>query len=443
MSNVVVVGAQWGDEGKAKVIDLLSERADAVVRCQGGCNAGHTVQFQGEVFKFHLIPSGILYPHKSCMVGSGVVIDMAVLWGEMQAIQERGFSVANLKISDRAHVTLPVHVAADKVQEALRDRTSGSGKIGTTARGIGPTYADKVSRLGIRICDLYLPDAQLKPKIAQQLAAWKPLLHQAPELGFAFTPEELLAHCHTYAERLAPYVCDGVATLHQWVEKGWSVLFEGAQGALLDVDYGTYPFVTSSNTTSGGACTGSGLGPTRMDAVVGVTKAYLTRVGSGPFPTELTDAVGEHLRTVGQEVGTTTGRPRRCGWFDAVVAKFATQINGLDGLAITKLDVFDGLTELKIGIGYRHRQTGNLVQAFPASLETLAELEPVYETLPGWQGSIKGLTRADQLPPQAHAYLDRLSQVVGVPIWMVSTGPDRDETIVLHYPIPASSTVLA
>ena len=436
MANVVVVGAQWGDEGKAKVIDWLCERADAVVRCQGGCNAGHTVQFQGEVFKFHLIPSGILYPKKSCIVASGVVIDMAVLWGEMQDIQQRGFSVENLRISDRAHVTLPLHVAADKTQEALRERSSKSGKIGTTAKGIGPTYADKVSRLGLRICDLYLPEATLKQKLAQQLTAWKPLLDQTPELGFSETVESLLAHCLTYAERLAPYVCDGLDTLHGWMDKKQSVLFEGAQGALLDLDYGTYPFVTSSNTTSGGACTGAGLGPTRMDAVVGVTKAYLTRVGSGPFPTELTDDIGEHLRTVGKEVGTTTGRPRRCGWFDAVVGRFAAQINGLDGLAMTKLDVLDGLKEINIGVGYKHRTTGEVTQRFPASLETLAEYDPVYETMPGWQGKVQGITDAEQLPPEAQAYLDRLSELVGVPVWMVSTGPDREETIVLHHPVP-------
>ena len=437
MANVVVVGAQWGDEGKAKIVDLLAERADVVVRCQGGCNAGHTVTLGDQVFKFHLIPSGLLYADTMCIVGPGTVIDPRVLLDEIQDITRRGYSVQQLKISDRAHLTLPYHILLDQVQETRREQ-QGTPKIGTTGRGIGPTYMDKVGRMGLRISDLYDSEPALKQRLSQLLAAKALALSALEEPP---TLDALLAYCQEFAEKLAPYVTDTVPLLARAVSEHRNILFEGAQGTLLDIDYGTYPFVTSSNATAGGACTGSGVGPSRIDQVIGVMKAYTTRVGEGPFPTELQDATGTHLQTVGKELGTTTGRLRRCGWFDAVIARYSVQVNGLDGIALTKLDILDGLPEISICTAYRDTRTGDRIADFPSGREALAHCEPVYETLPGWPAdSTASATRLTDLPDAARRYLDRIAELCGVRISIVSIGPARHQTIMLHDPmVPAAS----
>ncbi|MEM0950963.1 MAG: adenylosuccinate synthase [Cyanobacteria bacterium P01_H01_bin.74] len=432
MPNVIVVGAQWGDEGKAKVIDLLSADARVVVRCQGGCNAGHTVKHGGKTFKFHLIPSGILYADTLCIIGNGTVIDPEVLMAEIAALKAQGYNLDNLKLSNRAHITLPIHKLQEKnVEDSLADQ-----KIGTTLKGIGPSYMDKVGRFGLRVCDLYAPSEALAERLRQILQHKRGLLPEdqlMEEPGL--TMDSLMVWCQEAAENLRPYVTDTISLVHDRLAQKQSMLFEGAQGTLLDVDYGTYPFVTSSNATTGGACTGSGVGPTRIDYSIGVMKGYVTRVGEGPFPTELDDAVGTHLSQVGQEFGTTTGRARRCGWFDAVMARYSVQVNGLDGLAMTKLDVLDGLSELKICVGYRHKATGERMETFPAQLETLKQVEPIYETMPGWQTEITGITEFDALPTPAKNYLQRISDLCQCPVAIVSVGPERNQTIVCHNPI--------
>lgn len=437
MANVVVVGAQWGDEGKAKITDLLAAEADVVIRCQGGCNAGHTVNHNGDVFKFHLVPSGMLYPNTLCIVGNGTVINPDVMLQEIEALKGKGYDTRNLKISNRAHLSLPFHIDLDRAAESAM----AENKIGTTGRGIGPTYMDKVGRYGLRIGDLYDPEFILRERL-NQIVTLKNRLIEGCYPGVAtHTVEELLTWCQHYAEKLKPYVADTVLLAHEALEKGHSILFEGAQGTLLDVDYGTYPFVTSSNATAGGACTGSGLGPTHVDRVIGVMKAYTTRVGEGPFPTELNDEVGRQLGEVGQEFGTTTGRPRRCGWFDAVIAKYSVQVNGLDGLAITKLDVFDGMSEIKIGVAYKNRETGEQFAHFPSQLHDLKNAEPVYESWPGWQGSVKGARHYDELPQEAKNYLNRVSELIGCPISIVSVGPERNQTIMVENPITGGKRV--
>lgn len=428
--NTVVVGAQWGDEGKAKVTDLLAKEADVVIRSQGGCNAGHTVKHQGETYKFHLIPSGLLYPDKLCIIANGVVIDPGVLMTELEGLKSRGIPVKNLKISNRAHLTLPFHRLIDQSQENQK-AGSQSGKIGTTGKGIGPTYMDKVGRFGLRVADLYEAPETLKAKITQLVEQKNTQLEQCYQIP-PLKIEDILTWCHTAAEQLKPFVVDTVPLIHEQMAAGKSILLEGAQGTLLDVDFGTYPFVTSSNATAGGACTGSGIGPTAIDRVIGVMKAYTTRVGEGPFPTELTDSIGQHLVDVGQEFGTTTGRQRRCGWFDGVMARFSAQVNGLSGLAVTKLDVLDGLTELKVAVAYRDRVTGETIITFPAQFSQLANVDPVYETLPGWPGSVKNARRYDDLPAEAQSYLQRLAELTGTPLAMVSVGPEREETIMIE-----------
>lgn len=430
MANVVVLGAQWGDEGKAKVIDMLAMDADVVVRCQGGCNAGHTVQHGEDVFKFHLVPSGMLYGGKLCMIGNGTVIHPEVLMGEIRTLQEKGYDVSTLKLSNRAHLTLPFHIALDQASESALE----GNKIGTTGKGIGPTYIDKVGRNGLRVGDLYEPEAILKARLQQLLDAKKPLLEKCNSLK-ACTVDSLYDWCCSWAQQLAPYVDDTVTLLHEALEADACVLFEGAQGTLLDIDYGTYPFVTSSNATAGGVCTGSGIGPTRLDHVLGVMKAYTTRVGEGPFPTELQDAVGRHLLEVGREFGTTTGRARRCGWFDAIISRYSARVNGLDSLAITKLDVLDGMDELKLCIAYKDTETGEVYKNFPAQLNLLKNVEPIYETWPGWSGTISQVRRFEELPPQARAYLARIEELTGCPISIVSVGPDRGQTIILENPL--------
>ena len=438
MANVVVVGAQWGDEGKAKITDLLAAEADVVVRCQGGCNAGHTVKHGDNVFKFHLIPSGMLYQDTLCIVGPGTVINPDVLLNEIESLKQKGYSSANLRISNRAHLTLPFHTALDRAQEtAMADK-----KIGTTGRGIGPTYMDKVGRYGLRMGDLYDPESILRERLTQIINLKTPLLKSCyPDIPEQ-SVDDLLNWCKQYADKLAPYVSDTVSLVHEALSNGHNILFEGAQGTLLDIDYGTYPFVTSSNATAGGACTGSGVGPTQIDRVIGVMKAYTTRVGEGPFPTELNDATGQHLLEIGQEFGTTTGRARRCGWFDAVIAKYSVQVNGLDGLSITKLDVFDDLAELKICVAYQNKETGERYTHFPAQLHELKNAEPVYETWPGWSGSVKEARNFNELPEAARQYLNRISELIGCPLSIVSVGPERNQTILLENPITGNKRLL-
>lgn len=435
MTHLVTVGAQWGDEGKAKIVDLLAEKADVVIRSQGGCNAGHTVVHQGETFKFHHLPSGLLYQDKCCVIGPGTVVSPTVLKKELDSIQERGYKLDGLRISDRAHLVMPYHVWQD---QHLEEQLSGN-KIGTTGRGIGPAYMDKVGRFGLRLGHLYEPENLLRERLRlilswkrAQIGSWVEA-DKAIELNEASLWEFL----QEAKALLAPYLCDTVPLLEEAGASGKRLLFEGAQGTLLDIDFGTYPYVTSSNAAAGGACTGSGVGPSRVDETVGVMKAYLTRVGEGPFPTELTDETGQYLATKGHEIGTTTGRARRCGWFDAVLAKYSIQVNGLDSLALTKLDVLDDLAEISLCVGYRNKETGETLTQFPASLYQLSLMEPVYETLPGWQQSTEQAKSWDDLPPNCQAYLKRLEAVTGAPISIISVGPDREQTLLVRNPLEA------
>jgi adenylosuccinate synthase len=421
MSTVVLIGAQWGDEGKGKVTDFLAEKADLVVRYQGGNNAGHTVVVDDKEFKLHLIPSGILYPDKTCIIGSGVVIDPAVLIGEIQSLEKQGISTANLKISQRAHVIFPYHQRLDQVEEERK----GNNKIGTTCRGIGPAYMDKSARVGIRMVDLV--DREEFPALLERNMEGKNHLltkvYDSDEVDYNKVLESYLG----YAETLEKYVTDISVIVNDTIKQGKNVLFEGAQGTLLDLDHGTYPYVTSSHPTAGAACLGAGIGPTKIDRVMGVAKAYTTRVGEGPFPTELKDDVGAYIQKQGGEFGTTTGRPRRCGWFDGVVGRYAVRINGLDYLAITKLDVLSGLEKVNLCTGYRYR--GEVLKEFPASLKVLNECTPVYEEFPGWQEDITGAGKLEDLPANARKYLDRISELCGAPIGLVGVGSKRSQTI--------------
>jgi len=422
MSTVVLIGAQWGDEGKGKITDFLAEKADVVVRYQGGNNAGHTVVTDGKEFKLHLIPSGILYPGKLCLIGNGVVIDPAVLIAELENLAAQKISTENLRISPRAHVIFPYHQRLDRCEEERK----GARKIGTTCRGIGPAYMDKAARTGIRVADLIDPE-EFPARLEDALQEKNRLLNQVYGTdGFAYA--EILAAYSKYAEIIKPYVADVSIIVNEAIVRGQNVLCEGAQGTLLDLDHGTYPYVTSSHPVAGAACLGAGFGPTKINRVVGVAKAYITRVGEGPFPTELKDVLGDHIRTRGHEFGTTTGRPRRCGWFDGVVARYATRINGLDCLAITKLDVLSGLEKVKLCTAYRYR--GELITEFPATLKVLAECEPVYEEFPGWAEDISGIRRYADLPANAKNYLARLADLARVPVALISVGPSREQTIV-------------
>lgn len=430
MTNLIVVGAQWGDEGKAKIVDYLAESADVVVRSQGGCNAGHTVKHNGQTFKFHHLPSGLLYNNKLCVIGSGVVILPHVLAKELESIESQGYSLKGLRISNRAHVTLPFHNQQDNHLEGV---ASSKTKIGTTGRGIGPTYMDKVARVGLRVCDLMEPAEVLIEQLLTLEQQKRPVWEKVYNLPFP-SIEELLSYCQQAKAILAPYVCDTVSLLAEAQQQGQNLLFEGAQGTLLDVDFGTYPYVTSSNATAGGACTGTGVGPSKIDRTLGVMKAYLTRVGEGPFPTELFDEAGAHLATVGQEIGTTTGRARRCGWFDAVIGRYSVAVNGLNGMALTKLDVLSGLPEIKIAVAYHDPQTDKPLEAFPASISQLQRAEPVYETWPGWQEPLDEITRWEQLPANCQAYLARLEALCGCPIDILSLGPSREQTLFRHHP---------
>lgn len=429
--NVVVVGSQWGDEGKGKVVDLLTERTGAVVRFQGGHNAGHTLVIDGEQTILHLIPSGILREGVQCLIGNGVVLAPDALLEEVQELEGKGVPARErLRISPACPLILPCHVALDKAREAAR----GQARIGTTGRGIGPAYEDKVSRRGIRVADLFHRE-RLAAKLGELLDYHNFVLqHYFHEQAIDF--QEVLERCLTYAEELRPMVADIGQLLQEHMDAGRDLLFEGAQGTLLDIDHGTYPFVTSSNTVAGAAATGTGIGPRDLHYVLGITKAYTTRVGSGPFPTELEDEIGDLLGERGREFGATTGRKRRCGWFDAVALRRAAQINSLSGLCITKLDVLDELETLRICIGY---QCGDqLWESLPPGADLLADCEPQYIDLPGWQSSTLGVQRWEDLPENARGYLRKLEELIGVPVAIVSTGPDRKETIVLQNPFEAA-----
>jgi adenylosuccinate synthase len=427
MSNVIIVGTQWGDEGKGKVVDLLSEDAELVVRFQGGNNAGHTMVVKGEQFIFHLLPSGMLQG-KTCIIGNGVVVDPAVLIEEIERLEAKGFEVRpdKFKISDRAHVIMPYHKAVDHAREAKK----GDQKIGTTGRGIGPAYEDKATRRGIRFVDLLDP-AVLEDKVRTLLDEKNFYLENYLNAD-TLDADRILEKYNGYARRLAPFVENASVVIDAAVREGQQVLFEGAQGTHLDIDHGTYPYVTSSNTLAGNACCGSGIGPTRISATVGIVKAYTTRVGKGPFPTELHDEIGNRIQEKGAEFGATTGRRRRCGWLDAVLLRNSARLNSLTGVAITKLDVLDGLDELKICTAYEHR--GQTLPHFPASLEVLGGCKPVYETIPGWSENTSGVRRYMDLPENTRKYLERIEALIETPIDIVSVGPDREQTIVLKNP---------
>ncbi len=428
MSNVVIVGAQWGDEGKGKIVDLFTSWADAVVRYQGGANAGHTLVVGGVKTVLHLVPSGILHAGKRCYIGNGLVVDPEALVEEIELLKGRGLLVdpQQLIVSENAHVILPYHKRID----AGREAQSGQQKIGTTGRGIGPAYEDKVARRGIRIRDLARPKTlreKLEQRITEANAQIKSLGGEPVEL------EAVLQAALGLGEKILPHVGDVSRAVSHEIERGRAVLFEGAQGTLLDVDHGTYPFVTSSNTVAGYAVVGAGIGPTAIDQVIGISKAYTTRVGNGPMPTELSDATGERLRTVGAEFGATTGRPRRCGWLDALVLRYAARVNGLTGLALTKLDVLSGLDTLKIAVAYELAD-GKTTQEFPNDLEVLSEVRPVYEELPGWKEPLNDLREYAELPDNARRYIERVEQLVGVEAIAVSVGADRAQTIVRKNP---------
>jgi adenylosuccinate synthase len=429
MASVVVVGAQWGDEGKGKIVDLLTRYADYVVRFQGGNNAGHTLVVDGKQFIFHIIPSGILYAEKICMIGNGVIIDPGVLIREMDQLQAQGLTVTpnRLMISERAHLIMPYHAALDQAGEAA---LATAKKIGTTGRGIGPCYMDKVGRTGITTGDL-LDLETFRDKLAAAVAEKNFLLTQrynASALDF----EEIFRQYQIYGEKLQPFFGNVSVTLDQARKRGENILFEGAQGTQLDIDHGTYPFVTSSNTIAGNACSGAGFGPAHIDAVVGITKAYTTRVGAGPFPTELFDATGDRLQQKGREFGATTGRRRRCGWLDGVVLGDAVRLNGLTGLAVTKLDVLSGEESLKIATSYEIE--GQRLAEMPANVRRAAQVVPVYESLEGWKEEIDQVREFTDLPAAARDYVGRMEELAGVPANIVSVGPDRAETLLLQNP---------
>jgi adenylosuccinate synthase len=425
--NVIVIGTQWGDEGKGKIVDWLTDRAQGVVRFQGGHNAGHTLVIAGRKTVLHLIPSGILRAGVYCYIGNGVVLSPQALVEEMDALEAAGVEVAaRLRISEACPLILPYHVALDNAREAAK----GARKIGTTGRGIGPAYEDKVARRAIRLQELFKP-VRFAEKLQELLDFHNFVLEQYyrhPKVDFQKTLDDTLA----LAPRLAPLVADVPRSLYEANRAGRNLLFEGAQGSLLDIDHGTYPFVTSSNCVAGAAAAGAGIGPHQLHYVLGITKAYTTRVGGGPFPTELVDDVGERLRQRGQEFGATTGRPRRTGWFDAAALKRSIQLNGVSGLCITKLDVLDGAESLKICVGYE--LAGRVSDILPVGAEELEQCIPVYEELPGWQESTLGVTAYERLPAAAREYLRRIEQLCAVPIDLISTGPDREETIVLRHP---------
>ena len=425
MKNTVVIGAQWGDEGKAKITDLLAEKADIIIRYQGGCNAGHTVVTNGETYKFHLIPSGILYGDKICFIGAGTVIHPESFEKEISELKSQGVNLKGLKISPLASITLPYHIEMDGWSE----NNSGKGKIGTTKRGIGPTYTDKAARCVLKIQDLYSFEA-----LNEKLDIILPLKNKILEKVYGiepYTKECIISLCEKYAELFKPYVC------FEWQDmlrrnRDNAVLFEGAQGVMLDIDYGTYPFVTSSNPIGGGAAVGSGYGPCMIQEVVGVSKAYVTRVGEGPFVTELTDETGEKIQKIGHEYGVTTGRPRRCGWFDAVIMKYAVLVGGITNVALTKIDVFDTFDEIKICVAYKDCRNDKVYTTYPTDVFIHKYLEPVYETLPGWKTSLSDIKDYKDLPENAKKYISKVEDLIGAPVGIVSVGPDREQTIFIE-----------
>jgi adenylosuccinate synthase len=422
MSTRVVIGAQWGDEGKGKIVDLLSSESDFVVRFQGGANAGHTLKFDDKKVVLHLIPSGIFNGDADCVIGNGVVIDPVALVEEIKGVQEMGFSLeGRFFISQTAHVILPYH----KLLDQLKEKRRGGDAIGTTGRGIGPAYVSKVSRIGIRMIDL-LDRETLRSKIDQNLTDINFALENLYKEPLLST-EDLMNELEDAIQTLEPFICNTTNLLHEGINEGKNILLEGAQGTLLDVDHGTYPYVTSSSPTSGGACIGSGIPPTALDKVMGITKAYCTRVGNGPFPTELLGETGEELRKKGAEFGATTGRPRRCGWLDLVALKYVVQINGMNELTLTKMDVMDGFEEIKVCTSYKI--DGKETKVFPLSLDEIEKVEPVYTTLPGWKNSIEGITDWNKLPSTAQSYIRFVEDYLGVKFTIISTGPKRNETI--------------
>ena len=425
MSSVVVVGTQWGDEGKGKITDFLSEKAEYVARYQGGDNAGHTIQFGGETYKLHLIPSGIFSPEKLCIIGNGVVVNPKSLVTELAYLHERNITTDNLRISDRAHVILPYHIELDRLQEEAK----GDNKIGTTIKGIGPAYMDKAARVGIRIADL-LDREVFEERLSinsEDTNRHFTKLYDANPMNF----EEILEEYYEYGQQIKQYVCDTSVLLNEALDNGKRVLFEGAQGVMLDIDQGTYPFVTSSNPLAGGVTIGSGVGPSKVTKVVGVCKAYTSRVGDGPFPTELFDEIGSRIREVGREYGTTTGRPRRVGWFDSVVMRHSKRVSGITNLCLNSIDVLTGLETVKICVAYR-KPNGEEISHYPASLVELGQCEPVYEELPGWTEDITGCRTLEELPIEAQNYVRRVSELVGVKISTFSVGPDRNQTNILE-----------
>ena len=425
MATSMVIGTQWGDEGKGKIVDYLAQKADVVVRSQGGNNAGHTVVVDDKAFALRLLPSGILFADKTCIIGSGVVVSPKVLLQEIENITSQGVEISKIELSTRAHVIMPYHIRIDEADENLKDT---SKKIGTTKNGIGPCYADKVNRVGIRVIDL-MDEAVFKEKLRYNIDTKNRLFEKYYGVqGFDY--DEVLKEYLMYAEQLRPFVKDTDYSVNTYILEGKKVLFEGAQASMLDLDHGTYPFVTSSNPTAGGACTGSGVGPRRMQNIFGVVKAYTTRVGAGPFPAEQKNEIGDLLRNTGHEFGTVTGRPRRCGWLDTAVVRYAAMLNSLDYLAITRLDILDGLDKIKICKGYIYE--GKELKEYPASLKVLEAVEPIYEELDGWNTDISQCKNYEELPANARYYVERISQLVGVPLGIVSVGPNRSQTIVLH-----------
>jgi adenylosuccinate synthase len=424
MSTVVIVGAQWGDEGKGKIVDFLSEKADIIARYQGGNNAGHTVVIKNEKFILHLIPSGILRRGKTCIIGNGVVVDPASLIEEIEKLKGRGVKVdKNLLLSKNAHLIMPYHRAIDRESERCR----GKKNIGTTGRGIGPAYADKMARRGIKVVDLLYPST-FKEKLSVNLPDINFLLEKRYRVS-GFKIEDIYREYMGYAKKLAVYIADTDIIINNMISQKRNVLFEGAQGTLLDVDHGTYPYVTSSSSVAGGACTGLGIGPTKISRVLGIAKAYTTRVGSGPFPTEIKDALGEEIREKGGEYGATTGRPRRCGWLDMVVLRHSARINGLTGIAITKLDVLDSIKTIRICTSYKHK--GKMYKEFPKEISIIEGCTPLYEEVKGWSTSTVGITDFKKLPNAAKAYIKKIQSLLGIEVQLISTGQKRDEIIQL------------
>ncbi len=424
MSSVVVIGTQWGDEGKGKITDFLAEKADVIIRYQGGNNAGHTVKIEDKEYKLHLIPSGIFYPEKMCVLGNGMVIDPQALIEEIDYLKEEDVAVNNLIISDRAHIIMPYHKILDELDEERR----GEEKIGTTKKGIGPCYMDKAARKGIRVCDLLEPEA-LKKKIEASMKEKNHLLDRVYN-SKAYDADKAFEEVRYYAEKMKPYIGDSSYYINDALEKGNRLLFEGAQGTLLDLDHGTYPYVTASNPVAGGVCIGAGIGPTKIKNVLGVLKAYSTRVGDGPFPSELDNEIGDRIREAGGEFGTTTGRPRRIGWLDLVIARYAKRVSGLDQLALTLLDVLSGFEKLKLCVAYKYK--GEVLKEFPASLDVLSKCEPVLEEIPGWEEDITGIESYDDLPSNAKNYVRRVEEICEVPISTISVGPGRKQTKIVR-----------